>query len=498
MKKFNCLFLMMDQLRFDALGFSSGGLVDTPNLDRLASMGTVFTKAYTPSPSCIPARAAIMTGQKPWTNGVLFTGDANGPRKLGGVMGCNFSHTLAGELVKNGYHAEGIGKMHFFPQRALMGFSHTLVDESAREESKNFISDYKEWFLRNNPHMYGITDHGIHWNSWMARPFHADESYHPSNWTINESLKFLRNRDPSMPFFLYVSFTRPHSPYDASQYFFDLYKDKEKPKPVHGKWSEKYKDFNGSISAWHGDIGEDRRNAAYCGYFGSITQTDYQIGRLLVALEEQKLLDDTLIIFTSDHGDMMGDHYLMRKTYAYEGSSHVPFIIKLPKSMERPGGCISECEVPVSLYDIMPTILDICGCEIPISTEGISLASICNGGKIDRKIVEGEHIECYSRDEENFYVTDGKFKYVYLIRTGKELLFNLKEDPYETVNLIGNKLYLDSETILRNHTINELYRWNNEDITFVKDGKLIPVPMHMDIVSPNYQKRLDTSEYKWM
>ena len=104
---------MMDQLRFDALGYSSDGMVETPNLDWIASMGTVFSRAYTSSPSCIPARASLMTGQKPWTNGVLFTGDANGPRKMGGVMGCNFDHTLAGELVKNGYHAEGIGKTRF-------------------------------------------------------------------------------------------------------------------------------------------------------------------------------------------------------------------------------------------------------------------------------------------------------------------------------------------------------------------------------------------------
>ena len=488
---------MMDQLRFDALGYSSDGMVETPNLDWIASMGTVFSRAYTSSPSCIPARASLMTGQKPWTNGVLFTGDANGPRKMGGVMGCNFDHTLAGELVKNGYHAEGIGKMHFFPQRSLMGFSHTLVDESAREENRNFISDYKAWFLKNNPEMFGITDHGVHWNSWMARPFHADEAYHPSNWTVNEALRFLRNRDPAMPFFLYVSFTRPHSPYDASQYFFEMYKNRKKPEPAHGSWSEKYRSFDGSISAWHGDIGEERRASAYCGYFGSITQTDYQIGRLLIALAEQKILDETLIIFVSDHGDMMGDHYLMRKTYAYEGSAHIPLFIKLPKSLQTEE-CVSECSIPVSIYDIMPTILDICGCQVPSTVEGVSLAELCYGGSIDREMIEGEHIECYSRDEDNFYATDGKFKYVYFLRTGEELLFNLEDDPYETENLIGNSLYSYSETILRNHVIKELSKWNNDTIEFVQDGKLIPVPESLDIVSPNYEKRLETSEYKWM
>ncbi len=498
MGKYNCLLIMMDQLRFDCLGYSSRGLVETPNIDWLASLGTVFTNAYTPSPSCIPARASLMTGQKPWTTGVLFTGNSAGPHKKGGVMGCNFKHTLAGELVKNGYHAEGIGKMHFFPQRSLMGFSHTLIDESGREEDKNFMSDYKTWFLQNNPQMYDITDHGVHWNSWMARPFHASEEYHPSNWTVSESLKYLKNRDPSMPFFLNMSFSRPHSPYDASQYFFDKYRGREKPENAHGEWSEKYKPFDGSVLAWHGDIGQARRDEAWCGYLGSITQTDYQIGRMLTTLNKQKLLDEMLIVFLSDHGDMMGDHYLMRKTYAYEGSAHIPFIVKLPKSLQKEGGQVRTCNDPVSIYDVMPTVLDICGSEIPDECEGLSLKGSCNGDKLDRRFVEGEHIECYSPEEDNFFVIDGKYKYIYFLRTGAEMFFDLEKDPKETANLVNEQEYEEKVKEFRQQAIAELSSWNTDDCIFAQNGKLSPIKYDKQIISPNYEKRLAESVFKWM
>ena len=500
MAKPNVLLIMMDQLRFDALGYSSKKLVETPSLDWLASLGTVFTHAYTPSPSCIPARSCLMTGLKPWSTGVLSTGNSAGPHTPGSVMGVNFPHTLPGELVKSGYHAQGIGKMHFFPQRSLMGFCNTVLDESGREEDLHFCSDYKEWFLSHNPAHYGITDHGIHWNSWMARPFHAQECFHPSTWTVNQSLEYLDKRDPTIPFFLKVSFARPHAPYDPNQYFFDLYMNKKEtlPKPFQSVWSEKYEAIGNVDSpvAWHGKRSEEEVERARAGYYGSITQTDHQIGRLLNTLAKAKLLDEMMIVFTSDHGDMLGDHNLWRKTYAYEGSSHIPLIIKLPKSMKKSG--TSYCDGPVSLYDIMPTILDICGCPIPSDVEGESLLALLEGKLFQRMYVTGEHTPTYSGEEDHYFITDGKCKYIWFLKTGKEMLFDLEVDPQESINLVANTEYKELLQRLRNHVKEDLAKRNSEAITFVEHDRLVPLGMNATIISPHYLERLNTSPYAWM
>lgn len=208
MKRPNIVLIMTDQHRFDTLGCYGNTVIETPNLDSLAQEGTVFASAYSSTPSCVPARTSLLTGMDPWHTGILGTGKGQG--KMGG----NFKHTLPGELSKSGYCTLGVGKMNFNPQRALNGFHQTSLDESGRVESPGFVSDYAAWFERNKTGDYGSVDHGIDWNSWMSRPFHAPEFLHPVNWTINESIRLLEKRDPTAPFFLKTSFSRPHSPYD--------------------------------------------------------------------------------------------------------------------------------------------------------------------------------------------------------------------------------------------------------------------------------------------
>lgn len=441
-----------------------------------------------------------MTGLKPWSTGVLSTGNSAGPHTPGTVMGVNFSHTLPGELAKFGYHTQGVGKMHFFPQRSLLGFCNTILDESGREEDPHFCSDYKQWFLSNNPAHYGITDHGIHWNSWMSRPFHAQECFHPSTWTVNQSLEYLEKRDPTIPFFLKMSFARPHSPYDPNQYFFDLYMHKKEllPKPFTSEWSKKYEaigDIDSPV-AWHGKRSEEEVERARAGYYGSITQTDHQIGRLFHALAKAKLLDEMLIIFTSDHGDMLGDHNLWRKTYAYEGSSHIPLIIKPPKSMAK--ARIPRCAVPVSLYDVMPTILESCNCPIPSEVEGVSLLPLLEGNAIQREYVTGEHTPTYNWEEDHFFITDGKVKYIWFMKTGKEMLFDLESDPHESVNLVSDSEHKELLIKLREHVKEELSKRNSVTQTFTNHDGLVPLGMNASIISPHYLERLNSSPYAWV
>lgn len=154
----NVILIMTDQQRWDTLGAYGNKVMESINIDYLASEGTVFENAYTPSPSCVPARASLLTGMNPWNTGILGMGDSQ-PQ-----MGVNFTHTLPGELAKAGYHTQGVGKMHFYPQRSLNGFHNTVLDESGRAYDARFESEYKQWFEANKTGAYGMVDHGMDWN----------------------------------------------------------------------------------------------------------------------------------------------------------------------------------------------------------------------------------------------------------------------------------------------------------------------------------------------
>lgn len=489
MKAPNILLIMTDQQRWDTLGCYGNKIIETPNLDWLASQGTVFRNAYTPSPSCIPARASLLTGMTPWNAGILGMGRGQGQ------MGVGFEHTLPGELAKAGYHTQGVGKMHFYPQRSLNGFHNTVLDESGRVQAPGFVSDYRQWFERNRTGDYDIVDHGIGWNSWMARPYHAPEFLHPTSWTVNESIRFLKQRDPSKPFFLKTSFARPHSPYDALPYYFDLYQKKGVPEPYVDEWASMHDvpEDAASPDAWRGVRTCEEIARARAGYYGQINHIDHQIGRLLTALTQTRQMNDTLIIFTSDHGDMMGDHNLWRKTYAYEGSAHVPLIFRPPRSFGRPEN--GEVWEPVALQDIMPTILEAAGLDIPDSVDGASVLGLTQHGDSEwREYVHGEHSTCYSEEQEMQYLTDGKYKYIWFPRLGTEQLFDLTQDRSERVDLAPLEEYGSVLRQWRSRLVRELAP-RNQGLT---DGdRLVCQAGRPPIVSPKYKERLESCGYDW-
>jgi arylsulfatase len=481
-KQPNVLLIMTDQQRWDTLGCYGNRKIETANLDWLAAEGTVFESAYTCTPSCIPARASMMTGMDPWNTGILGMGRGQGRM-------CLLENTLPEQLAKAGYHTQGVGKMHFQPQRTLFGFHHTVLDESGRESDPGFVSDYRRWFERNKTGDYGFNDHGIDWNSWMSRPYHAPEFLHPTNWTVNESIQFLKNRDPIKPFFLKMSFARPHSPYDAPAFYYDMYDKKEIPKPYIGDWSAMHNVDTDAAKpdAWRGKRRDEEIRRARIGYYGNIHHIDLQIGRMLFYLKKTRQFDNTLILFTSDHGDMMGDHHLWRKTYAYEGSAHIPLIVKLPKTIE--GTMVKRSDSPVCLQDIMPTILDISEVPIPTSVDGRSLLPLIKGEETSwREFVHGEHSTNYSEEQEMQYLTDGRWKYIWFPRVGTEQMFDMKADPGECVDLAGDNNYSF-----------ELERWRSRIVTVLAErnagltdnGALVCQAGKPPIVSPKYKERID-------
>jgi choline-sulfatase len=478
-KQYNVLLLMTDQHRFDVLGCMGNPTIETPNLDRIAAEGTVFRTAYTACPSCIPARAILMTGMNQWHTGILGMGQGQSG------MGTNFKHTIPGELDKAGYYTKGVGKMHFFPQRSLNGFHHIELDESRRRQDPDFCSDYEQWFNDHKDGDYGMSD-GRDWNGWEGRPYDNPDFLHPSFWTVDRSIQFLKDRDRSKPFFLKTSFARPHSPYDALPEYFEKYDQRDLPMAAIGDWAHIHDDKSqvDNPAAWHGTMSDEQIHNARAGYYGNVDHIDVEIGRLLNEMERQGILDDTLILFTADHGDMLGDHNMWRKTYAYEGSAHIPMLVRLPKDMQD--NISPESDKPVMLRDIMPTILDVLGLNIPDTVDGLSMLPLAQGKSCEwRDFAHGEHCTCYSSDEEMQYLADSKVKYIWFPRTGREQLFDLENDPYELCDLANSPEHEGILVKMRRRLIKELEPRN----CGLTDGDKLIIQSE-PITSPHYIKRL--------
>lgn len=464
----NILLFMTDQQRGDCLGCEDHPVLMTPNLDAIAANGVRMAHCYSTCPSCIAARRSILSGQFPPTHGMVgFQPD----------VAWNPPATLPGELAKAGYHTALVGRpMHQHPRRKRFGYDHMVYgDEYPTAHACT-------------PHQQapdGFAAHGLMGNGWTARSWHLDESLHPTTSTATEAVRFLKTwRDPSKPFFLTVSFLAPHPPLCPPAFYLDRYLQMKLPDPVIGNWAQPPKHYGGIDVDQVNLSGEALR---YCraAYYAMINHVDDQICRVLQAtgvdpLTGRGALSNTIVLFTSDHGEMLGDHYLFRKTYPYEASARVPLLISAPKQMQLATN--SVCEQAVCLEDIMPTLLDMVGQPIPDSVEGQSLLPMLRGESTTwRPYLHGEHAPCYRLEQGNHYLTDGIEKYVWYTQSGQEQLFNLDMDPSECNDLAQCPDHAKRLSFWRNRMVKEL-TGRSEKFT---DGKQLIAACHYSPVHCN-------------
>ena len=439
----NIVLIMVDQMRGDCLGVNGNEFIETPNLDMMATEGYNFENAYTAVPSCIASRASILTGMSQKSHGRVGYEDG---------VSWNYENTIASEFSKAGYHTQCIGKMHVYPERNLCGFHNIMLHDGYLHFARN-----KEGKASTQIEQYNVDliDIGLDCNSWVSRPWGYEENLHPTNWVVNESIDFLRRKDPSKPFFLKMSFVRPHSPLDPPKFYFDMYKDEDLPEPLMGDWANKEDEENRGkdINCVKGIINKKALKRAKAAYYGSITHIDHQIGRFLIALSEYGELNNTIFLFVSDHGDMMGDHNWFRKGIPYEGSARVPFFIYDPGNLlkGKKGKVFDEV---LELRDIMPTLLDFAHISIPDSVEGLSLKDLIEERNSTwREYIHGEH--SFGEDS-NHYIVTKRDKFLWFSQRGEEQYFDLEKDPKELTNLINSEEYKERIDYLRKILIKEL------------------------------------------
>jgi arylsulfatase A-like enzyme len=476
----NILFLMTDQHRFDCIGAAGNRIIHTPNLDRIAAEGVRFSSAYSSTPTCTPARSALLTGLSPWHHGMLGYSE----------IAQKYPFEKPRAMRDAGYSTTTIGKQHYSPMRNGHGYERMVLDEhcpcgngpevyaAALRHGEVERSDYEAWFYSEAP---SLNPHAtqLWWNDCRARSFALPERLHPTRWTGETAVRFLDTwQGGAQPFFLKVSFIRPHSPYDPPERFMKMYADADLPTAQVGAWAERFAQRNTDrADLWRGKLSAADIRRARQGYYGCITQVDEQIGRILGSLEKRGMLDETLIVFTSDHGDMSGDQNLWRKSYAYESSAHIPMLMRWPKGMLDGVARGSVMHQAVEIRDLLPTFLDAAGREAPQSLDGKSLLELVkSNGAGWREYIDLEHNVCYSKENHWNALTDGRRKYIYHALDGEEQLFDLESDPHELTSIAGDATHEA-----------ELHKWRQRLVAhfeergepFLKGGRLTPRPEGM-------------------
>ncbi|MBZ0292824.1 MAG: sulfatase-like hydrolase/transferase, partial [Anaerolineae bacterium] len=312
----NIVFIVLDQWRWDCLGAASKAHpVMTPHFNQLAAEGVRFRHAYADCPICMPQRTTMLTGR----HAARFGNPTNFPAGVRSPI--DTAYSLPRRLTREaGYQTKAIGKMHFNPERARYGFEHIALHPN----------DYVNW-LEDNGYGGMYRGHGLGGNEVYPVTYPVPAQFTHSAWVIEESVRFLGQRDPDNPFFLWMIFEAPHSPFDPPEPYDRMYDNFTIPDPVQADWDAYPPMFTERrIVHNYAQLTPEMIREARRRYYAQVTFIDYQLGRFLGELKMRDLYNDTIIIATSDHGECLGDHGIWAKSVYLESSSCVPLIMTGP------------------------------------------------------------------------------------------------------------------------------------------------------------------------
>jgi len=428
----NILLLLSDEHSYRCLSFRDGDgaePTDTPTLDGLAGSGCFFDAAYCQVPLCTPSRICLLTGRSPMGSG----GWDNGAMLRPGIQ------TLPGALAQAGYATTLVGKMHLGGDRQFVGFQHRPYGDLTGHAGHQFDpiptpdnpgdpNPFRGMRMRSRTVDAGVST--------------IPEALLQERCVAETTLAHLREHranTPQQPWFCCASFSRPHFPLTAPQRFIDRYLDRVPPPKVgrtgdtadHPMTRGMAEGFNTKA------IDEAEMMRARAAYFACVSQLDEIMGDMLAMLERSGLLENTIVVYTSDHGELAGEHGMWWKNSWHEAAARVPLIVQTPehRSGKRPATTLQQ---PVSLADLMPTLCGFAGAQVPDDLDGIDLSSSIATGEEPQRgpVVFTNPMPRWGEGCEHVVLRDGRWKHVRFRGVGPDLLFDLEADPLEQRNLI--------------------------------------------------------------
>ncbi|MEQ4210306.1 sulfatase-like hydrolase/transferase [Actinopolymorpha sp. B9G3] len=467
MERPNVLLVMVDHWPGRLLGAAGHEVIQTPTLDTLAQGGVRFSRAYSECPMCVPARRTLMTGATARSHGDRIMDQAGLMPDL---------PTLAQTFRDSGYQAYAVGKMHVFPQRSRIGFDDVVLNEEGRTQWG--VTDDYEQFLTDSGFPGEQFGHGLSNNQYVSRPWHLPEDCHVTTWATRQMCRMIKRRDPTRPAFWYLSHMHPHPPLAPLRDYLQMYDGVDIDDPVCGEWARRHSQLPYALQALADrrrpvGFGEHEVRMARRAFYALCTHIDHQLRVVIGTLREEGLLGDTVILFTSDHGDMLGDHRMWAKSVFYEGSANIPMILSAPAGDDR----VRQGSVDdrlVGLQDVMPTLLELAGIDVPASVEGR-----CMVGDRRREWLYGE---CCEGPDATRMLHDGRFKLIYYPAGNRVQLFDVEADPHELIDLAPSPDHVDVREHLLELLVSQLY---GADLDWIAGEELVGLPGFSYTATPN-------------
>lgn len=441
MEKPNVMIILTDQQRYDTIHKAGFDYMITPNLDRLAEEGCLYRNAHTHNPVCQPARHDLLVGLPANAHG--YFSNCKQPIKDYGLP------TLPRIFSENGYRTTAIGKMHFSPVRMHHGYSemHVMEEVPRRRQDDDYAMYLKENGLEGIQNLHGVRPHVYH----TPQIAQVEEPYYETQWIKNKTIAWLEENG-DYPFMMTVGYIKPHPPWDIVNNYKGIYKDRELKEPI--PVSRCYPEREDS-SLWYGDKDDDlQKRKIREAYYTTITMVDESIGGILDYLEKTNKRDNTLIIFTSDHGEMLQDKGYYSKSLPYDSSVRIPFIVRYPDRFLAN----TVCDDFVDLMDIMPTCLDVAGLTYNGDKYALYGESLCaNEPKKDRSSI----LSAFGFLGKNRWVMarNKQYKYIYRYNAGAEEFYDLVKDPLEMRNIISNMKGSEAYRLLKEKVIQYECQW---------------------------------------
>ena len=462
--KYNVLFLISDDLTYTALSCYGNKVCATPNIDRLATRGTRFTRAYCQGTYCGPSRASFMSGYYPHATGEL--GYRNPRPRIGDRA------TWSQHFMNNGYHAARVSKIyHMGVPGGIESGGHGADDEASWTE--RFNSAGPEWrapgdgeTLQNNPDGKKPAVGG---NTFVVVEADGDDLVHSDGRTAATACKLIAERKNSrQPFWLGVGFVRPHVPFVAPRSYYAPFKPYSRmvlPPKIEGDWEDIPKAGINYCTSANMKMDVRRQKKAIGGYYASVAYMDAQVGKVLDALDDAGLTDRTIIIFTSDHGFHLGEHDFWAKVSLRDESAGVPLIICVPG--KKPAVCHSFVE----LLDLYPTTAALCGLEVPRRLQGKDISRMLSDPDHEVR----DEAFCVAPMRRGFLLRDRKWAYLQYGENagGGRELFDMTKDPGQFTNLVEDPSHAEKAREFQQRLAAKLksVRTNDLDIDYGRERR---------------------------